>query len=70
MATAKKTEEIIDSFCERHHCSLGCPIRSAFPNCGSGFYVGYGDKAQKAAAIKIIEAEQILEKRRNSHGGD
>ena len=68
--TAKESFEIIDSFCERHHCSLGCPIRSAFPNCGSGFYVGYGDKAQKAAAIKIIEAEQILEERRNSNGGD
>ena len=70
MATAKKTEEIIDSFCERNHCSLGCPIRNAFPNCGSGFYVGHGDKTQKAAAIKIIEAEQILEERRESHGGD
>ena len=68
--TAIESFEIIDSFCDRHHCSLGCPIRNAFPNCGSGFYVAHGDKAQKAAAIKIIEAEQILEERRLPNGRD
>lgn len=49
-------------FCAEHKCA-SCPLHYFFPKCGEGWHIAQrGTNEEMAAAIKIVEAVELLKR--------